>query len=43
VFYTVVIKEINDLPENFCSHVYVEYESFYNKSVNTTKIVTILF
>lgn len=42
VFFTVLIKEIRDLPENFCTNVYVEYESFYNKMVNTTKIVNYL-
>jgi len=40
--YRVIINEINDLPENFCKNVYIEYESFYNKQYNTTKIVRIL-
>ncbi len=37
VAYTVSIKEIKDIPETFCKSVYIDYESFYNKVINTTK------
>ena len=37
--YTVVIKEINDLQDNFNSNIYIEYETFYNKQINITKTV----
>ncbi len=39
--YTVSIKEIKELSENYCRRIYIEYESFYNKAINTTKIIGI--
>lgn len=39
IFFTVSIKEIKDLPANFCEQIFVEYEAFYNGQRNTTKIV----
>lgn len=42
VYFSVIIKSVSDLPENFCKNVYVEYEMFYNKQVNATQIVLII-
>ena len=36
--FIVYVKEAKDLPENFCKEVQVEYECFYDKGLNKTKI-----
>ena len=35
--YKVNIIKIRNIPKNFCKGFYVEYQSFYDKSVNKTK------
>ena len=37
--FKVKIDKITDLPENFCRDVLVEYTSFYDNVVHTTKLV----
>jgi hypothetical protein len=36
--YTVSIIKVKDLPENFCKNFQVEYQTFYDNSINKTKI-----
>jgi hypothetical protein len=38
--FAVYVKEAKDLPENFCKDIQVEYESFYDKGVNQTKLLS---
>ena len=38
--YLVHIKEIKDLPINFCKDIQVEYECFHDKDLKKTKIIT---
>ena len=38
LFYKVVISHIKNLPSNFCTNLRIEYQSFYDRSVNYTKI-----
>ncbi len=37
--YKVFINEAIDLPDNFCSNVYVEYTSYHDNITNKTKMV----
>ena len=38
LFYKVVILNVKNLPNNFCKNLRVEYQSFYDRSINYTKI-----
>jgi len=38
--FAVYIKEAKDLPENFCKDVQIEYESFYDKGLNRTTLLS---
>ena len=38
LFYKVFISHIKNLPNNFCTNLRIEYQSFYDRSVNYTKI-----
>jgi len=38
LYYKVVIHNVKKLPNNFCKNLRIEYQSFYDKSINYTKI-----
>ena len=38
LLYKVVIVSVKNLPNNFCKNLRIEYQSFYDRSINYTKI-----
>ena len=38
LLYKVIIHNVKNLPNNFCKNLRIEYQSFYDKSINYTKI-----
>ena len=38
LYYKVVIHNVKNLPNKFCKNLRIEYQSFYDKSINYTKI-----
>ena len=38
LYYKVVIHNVKKLPNNFCKNLRIEYQSFYDKTINYTKI-----
>jgi hypothetical protein len=38
LLYKVIIHNVKNLPDNFCKNVRIEYQSFYDRSINYTKI-----
>ena len=38
LLYKVIIHNVKNLPNNFCKNLRIEYQSFYDRSINYTKI-----